>query len=148
MNNYKNLLQYKEYIMTTHTEETQTVEVAPKVAKKIVAKKAPVETKEVEIEKNAVSEMTAAITDVVKSSTDTVKDTYTSIETAISDSRIAGNSRAKKITAALFHDNVNETVNNFFGHIGEASAVCATVVCSPMKMAADSANALYKKITA
>ncbi len=109
--------------------------------------------------KETVTKVSASVTDAAKSgmtsvketvttATDSVKDTFSTIETTINDSRAAGNSRAKKIVAALFDDNVNETVNNFIGHMGEATAVCATVMCSPITVSANQANTLYKKITA
>ena len=88
------------------------------------------------------------VTDAAKSSVDTVKDTYSDVETAISDARVSGNERAKKILTSVFDDNANDKVVDFVGYLGEATAVCSKVMCSPMTVPADKINTLYKKITA
>jgi hypothetical protein len=151
------------------SEITKTEELAPKAEKK-VTKQAAVAIEETVVAKNSVSEMGATIADAVKSSTnsvketttkvtsaisdatkssvDAIKETYTTIESAFNDSRVSGNSRAKKILASVFDDKVNTTVNNIAGRIGEATSVCSTAMCAPMKMGANGMNTLYTKITA
>ena len=135
-------------------EEVQTSMVTEVTSTVTDAVKASVDTVKEATTKvtSSVSDATHSTVDTVKeattSTTNLIKDTYTDIETAINDSKVAGNERAKKIVTALADDKANETVVNFFGHVGGASSICATIVCSPMRLAADSANSIYKKLTA
>jgi len=142
--------------MSTETKKVATPKkaVAPKVEKKEnVAKE--VATKVTDAAKSAVTTVeetatkaTTSVADAAKSGLDTLKDTITDAETAISDARISGNTRAKKILTAIFDDKANETVTDLVGYIGEATAVCSTVMCSPMTVPANKVNTLYKKLTA
>jgi len=97
---------------------------------------------------DSVKETATKVTDSAKSSIDTVKDTYSDVETAISDARVSGNSRAKKIFTSVLDDNANDVVVDFVGYLGEATAVCSKIMCSPMTVSANKLNTLYKKITA
>jgi len=118
-----------------------TKEVTPKAEKKVAAPKIE---KKVTATKKVEEKVEVTATKVA----DSVKDTYTDIETALKDARVNGNARAKKILASVLDDKANDIVVDFVGYLGEATAVCSKVMCSPMTVPADKMNTLYKKITA
>jgi len=116
---------------------------APKVEKKVATPKAAVKKVETKVE-DAVN----TVKDATQSSVDSVKDTWTDIEDAVKDARVSGNARAIKILNAFFDDKANDKITDFVGYIGEVTAVCSKVMCSPMALPAEQMNTLYKKITA
>jgi len=141
------------------TKATSNVEAVKETATKVTSTVSDAAKSGVESVKETTTKVTSTVSDATKSSVesvkevatsakDSVKDTYTDIETAIKNSKEAGNSRAKKILSAIIDDKANTTVVNFVGHIGGATSVCATIMCSPMKLSADKAETFYKKLTA
>jgi phage-related protein len=153
---------------TAETEVKEVKEDAPKAAARPAAKKAapkakvaaekeaPKEAvkKNIVIEKvdgattfikESVESIESAISDAAHSGTDKVKGTVDSIESKIDEARKSGNERAKKIVADMKLDKiVNEKVA---GYIGETTAVCYTIFCSPMAYASSKIEKLYKKST-
>lgn len=141
------------------TEETVAKKVTPKAEKKVAAPKVEKKVTTVKKVEDSVKETATKVSDNVKdtatkvadaakSGIDTVKDTYTDVEIAISDARVSGNARAKKILTSVFDDNANDVVVDFVGYLGEVTAVCSKVICSPMTVPTNKLNTLYKKITA
>jgi len=136
------------------TAPTAAKKTAPKVEKK-VAPQVEAKTEETSVFDNAVTAVSDAVnkvtdnvSDGAKSSVDTVKESLTDAETAISEARVTGNSKAKKVLSDITNDKANSNVATFVGFMGEITFVCVTVGCAPMLLSANAVNNAYKKLTA